>query len=155
MSTKEKDTKEKDWLHRNLDTDFGKFMLVWLPIMALFIVLVIHDPDSLLTDDQKLEKQKEIMEAKEQRDLEWEQNVSTPFDEGVRWLVHDRPFPINIIIGLGIFWFITRAFSSQRQYSYGDSMMDSFANPMIMIPSTIGLFYLLWVSGELENWGII
>ena len=154
MSTKEKENKETSWIKRNLDTDFGKFMLVWIPIMVLFIALVIQDPDSLLTDDQKLQKQLEFKEARELRDQEWEQNVSTPFDEGVRWLVYDRPFPFNIAIGIGLFYLVARGMNMEHHYGYEDTL-SKIMNPHTAVPLTVGLFYLLWVTGELENFGIL
>jgi hypothetical protein len=99
MSTKETNSEKSE----KIDKQFLKFMCIWIPIMiVLFTYTLTNDPDSLLTDEQKLEKQKEIQQAKEQRDKDWKENVSDPFTEGYNWLLYDKPFPFNILIGLGI-----------------------------------------------------
>lgn len=51
-------------------------------ILLLFIPLILivssndNNDDSLLTDEQKLEKQKQLQEQQEIRDKEWDENVN-------------------------------------------------------------------------------
>ena len=151
MSTKETNSEKSE----KIDKQFLKFMCIWIPIMiVLFTYTLTNDPDSLLTDEQKLEKQKEIQQAKEQRDKDWKENVSDPFTEGYNWLLYDKPFPFNILIGLGIFWIIATGHNA-GYYRHMDSALERFSNPFTFVPVTFGVIYLLWLSGDLENWGII
>jgi len=109
------------------------------------------DPNSLLTDEQKIEKQILIAEQKETKDKEWG-DAMLGYQNGIGWFVHEKPFPFNILIGIGILLFIGRA---DQDRGYYDGMLERFMNPRAVVPLTLGMFYLLWVSGELENFGIL
>lgn len=150
LSTEEKKSEKQD-----RDT-FPYFFMMWIPIMLMLVVFPMldnDDPNSLLTDEQKLEKQKEIADAKELREQEWSSNLMF-YHDGISWFVHERPFPFNILIGFGIFFLVARGLRDSN-YGYGHGFMEKFMNPSAMIPLTFGLFYLLWVSGELERLEII
>lgn len=131
------------------------FVIIYLPIMMILFMSVLtgDDPNSLLTEEQKLEKQKQIALEKDQRELE-SQEQQKFYDDGINWFVYEKPFPLNILIGVGIFFFVAWGMNL-RSRRFDGGMFELFSNPITVLSLTCGLFYLLWVSGELENMGIL
>jgi len=150
MSLDEKEIKLKQTEN---DNRFLLFMCIWIPIFLMFIFnSTLHsDPNSLLTDEQKIEKQKQIALEKETKDKEWT-DAMLSYHNGIMWFVHEKPFPFNILIGFGLMIFLGRSISERGYY---DTWLERFFNPKNVIPLALGLVYLLWVSGEMESSGFL
>lgn len=125
------------------------FIIVWIPMMFLLMTMNTSDPDSLLTDEQKLEKQKENADLKEVKDKEWEEGVNSVTNP-IQYFIDERPFPFNLLLAIPIGYLLMKGVNGRGFYR--GEMFENFANPRLMIPVMIAIFYLIWVSGE---WGRI
>lgn len=133
--------------------DYVYYMVaVWLPIMMLLVFTTMNhtDPYSLLTDEQKLEKQKEIALIKEANAKKWEQDK-----EGIRgfinYILKEKPFPYVHFIGLFIFVLAVKGYTNRERY--GDEFLWGLMNPSFIIPLFVGFMYLAWLSGHF-NFGV-
>ena len=128
------------------------FLIIWLPIMMM-VVIINSDSDSendLLTDEQKLEKQKELTIKKEQDELKKQQDAQW-WDTKISYVIVDKPpiavFGVGVILLLSLVIFL--------QSSFGRSWFDemryhgwwSLFNVKTIFILMIGILYLMWVTG--------
>jgi len=119
-------------------------LLIWLPIMVLVIASPFgnSDPNSLLTDEQKLEKQKEIEIKKEQKEKQWSDDQQW-WKDGINYLIDEKPQPYVMLIGFVVFGFLIKGFTGRRYHRGFEGMMT----PTIIVPLWLMCAYLLWISG--------
>lgn len=134
----------------NKTDDRSDTLLLLIPMWMMMMVVIIiplgnDDPNSLLTDEQKLEKQKEI---EEQKRLKAEQDAKNKkwWDDKITYVLEEKPFPYVHLIGLLIF---IAAFAGYTRGRYRfDGFFSTISNPFFMIPLMFGFLYLAWLSGD-------
>lgn len=128
----------------NNSDDYPLYMvMVMMPLIAIFIITSGGDPNSLLTDEQKIEKQKEIANKKEQKEKQWEED-KTWWKDGINYLIDEKPQPYVMLVGFVIFGFLIKGFTGRR---YERGLNGIMMTPSIIIPIWLFTAYMLWVSG--------
>lgn len=120
------------------------FVIIWIPFMVILIATIGNndDPNSLLTDEQKLEKQKEIELKKEQDKIKSEQD-SKWWNDQINYFIQEKPMPYTFIIGLVIFGLLIRGYNRRRHYDW----FTHIFTPSVTLPLCLLLLYIAWVSG--------
>lgn len=137
---------------RSCNNDSPIFLLIiWLPLMVVMIITLSNndDPNSLLTDEQKLEKQKQIELEKQQRELDHLKNVKW-WNDGINYFIDEKPMPYTFIVGLLLFGLLIRGFNRRRHYDW----WDNFGNSSITIPLLLLIVYIAWVS-DFFSWSLL
>ena len=125
-------------------------LIIFMPLMFLVITNITQndDPNSLLTDQQKLEKQKEIALQKEQEQIEHEKNVKF-WNDGINYFITEKPMPYTFLVGLLLFGLLVRGFNRRRHYDWWENL----ANHSISIPLLLLILYIAWVS-DFFSWSV-
>lgn len=130
---------------RNRNDDSPIFLIIiWLPLVVIMIVTLSNndDPNSLLTDEQKLEKQKEIELEKQEKELEDQKNAKW-WKDSLNYIIDEKPAPYTFLAGIGILSLLVYSFKHRR---YSDTF-ESIFNIRTFFPIFLLLVYIAWLSG--------
>lgn len=118
--------------------------------MVVIVVIANDDSDDLLTDEQKLEKQKELALEKEQEELKRQEDTKW-WNDKLNLVFVEKP-PV-VVFGIGIGLLLSLIIFQKTRY--GRNCLDDMIyggwlgifNAKTMFILMIGALYLMWVTG--------
>lgn len=124
------------------------FLMLWIPIVMILIISPLGDnidPNSLLTDEQKLEKQKEIELKKLEKEEKWQEDTQW-WKSGINYILVEKPMPYTMILGIAIMALLIKSFMGRRRH-YDD--FYTILNLRTFAPISLMTLYIFWVTGYL------